>query len=158
MTPRLTPRLGRRNPARSRLGRATSATIASLLMVATLVVVALFSGATQAEAIQPDRSTPPVDAVEELRLGCRTGVVDGQRGILCRWSEAHHDRLRGYQLYRIVNGSPRELVVTVAAGERLHAFDANVQPGDHVIYGVVARNRSGRVVGIGGPVRVAIPS
>lgn len=115
--------------------------------------------------LAPLLSVPDADArpareqrrVEPLRLDCQVESIGGERGVLCRWSASNRDGLRGYQLYRIVNGSPRELVATVGAGERLHAFDTDIGQGDRLIYGVVARNQHGRVVGLGGPVRLGIP-
>ena len=112
---------------------------------------------TDRVADRPVRDIPRPDRVETLRLKCELDAVGDQRGVSCRWSESSRDSVRGYQLYRIVNGSARQLVATVPAGHRLHAFDAEVRPGDHIVYGVVARNRAGRVIGIGGPVRIAIP-
>ncbi|MEM7091854.1 MAG: hypothetical protein AAF567_02530 [Actinomycetota bacterium] len=135
-----------------------------LLAVLTLVV-AMFATAGVAAAGPADARERvsdrvghdrPHDRIEQLRLACNVDIVDGERGVLCRWSESTRDNLRGYQLYRIVNGSARQLVGTVAAGERLHIFDTDVAAGDHIIYGVVARNRVGRVIGLGGPVRLGI--
>lgn len=109
-------------------------------------------------AREPVRDVPRPDVVEELRFACRPDIVQGHRGVLCRWSESSRDDVRAYQLYRIVNGSARELVATVPVGDRLAAFDRDIEAGDHIVYGVVARNVVGRVIGIGGPARVAIPS
>jgi len=137
----------------------------SRLTVALLIVVTVLSSlfvATEADARPTQRARQARDAqvqpkVEPLRLACDIDIVGDERGVLCRWSASSRDNLRGYQLYRIVNGSPRELVATVLPGERLHAFDTNVNQGDRLIYGVVARNGQGRVIGLGGPVRLGIP-
>lgn len=138
------------------LRRLRSAT--AVITTAVAVVVASIAVTSGVDARQVAvAEAEPIQIVEELRFGCRADVVDGQRGVVCRWSEASADGIRGYQLYRIVNGAPRELVSTVANGERRGAFDRDVEPGDHLIYGVVGRNRSGAVVAIGGPVRLALP-
>ena len=139
-----------------------SRTLHRLLAIAVLVVATLASGVAVADA-QPirDRVAEPVrdrpnDRIEELRFACNQEIVGDQRGVLCRWSASTRDDVRGYQLYRIVNGAARELVATVPVGDRLHAFDTDLLAGDRVIYGVVARNTAGRVIGIGGPVRLGI--
>lgn len=126
--------------------------IAVALLAMSLLTPLLTSAQADARpAAEPER------IVDTLRLDCQVDSVDGERGVLCRWSASERDGVRGYQLYRIVNGSPRELVATVAAGERLHAFDADIGQGDRLIYGVVARNGNGRMIGLGGPVRLGIP-
>ena len=143
---------------------------ALILMLVSLFAAMLAATAAVAEAqpaIDGDRVTDrvrdvrphdrPNDRVEPLRLACHPDIVGDERGVLCRWSASSRDNVRGYQLYRIVNGSARQLVATVPVGDRLHAFDSEIRPGDHIIYGVVARNRAGRVIGLGGPVRVHIP-
>ena len=125
----------------------------ALTLLATMTVVA------EAQPLRDHDAKPVHDRPsdrEELRLGCSVDIIDGERGVLCRWSQATNDTVRGYQLYRIVNGAPRELVATVPAGDRLHAFDTELAAGDRVVYGVVARNTAGRVIGIGGPVRLGI--
>ena len=139
----------------------TAMRLARMLSLA-LLICSLFAVTTAGTAdAQPlrDREAKPVHDRptdrEQLRLGCNVDIVDGERGVLCRWSEATVE-VRGYQLYRIVNGAARELVATVPTGERLHAFDTDLQAGDRVIYGVVGRNAAGRVVAIGGPVRLGI--
>lgn len=97
------------------------------------------------------------DRIEELRLKCRPRIVHGERGVRCRWSASNNDNVRAYQVYRIVNGSPRELVATIPADGRRVSFDADVQRGDRLVYGVVARNAAGRVLAVGGPERLGIP-
>lgn len=126
-----------------------------------MLAFALMATLAVAAEAQPvgDRLAKPVhdgpSDREELRLGCHVDIIGDQRGVLCRWSEATSE-VRGYQVYRIVNGAARELVATVPNGDRLHAFDTDLLPGDRVIYGVVGRNGAGRVVAIGGPVRLGI--
>lgn len=128
--------------------------IMGILVLAVALLVPLLASA---EADARPRARPKA-VVDSLRLDCQVDGVDGERGVLCRWSSSQRDGLRGYQLYRIVNGGPRELVATVGAGERLHAFDTDINRGDRLIYGVVARNDVGRVIGRGGPVRLGIPA
>ncbi len=132
------------------------------LMTIVVALVATTTATVATAEAQPDhvRDADQIDDREhdlaKLRLRCHVDIVGDERGVLCRWSEAMRDDVRGYQLYRIVNGAPRELIATVPAGERLHAFDTSIAPGDRVIYGVVARNTAGRVIAVGGPVRLGI--
>lgn len=142
-----------------RVVRALSLAVLSIALMATSAATAEAQPTkVQRTEVQPTEVRPahdrPTDR-EELRLRCEVDIIGDQRGVLCRWSEATA-QVRGYQLYRIVNGAPRELVATVPNGDRLHAFDTDVLPGDRVIYGVVGRNGAGRVVAIGGPVRLGI--
>ena len=134
--------------------------IAVLAALASFVAVSAATVATADAQPARDRVAQPTqdrgDELAKLRLACHVDIVGDQRGVLCRWSEAVRDDVRGYELYRIVNGAPRELVAAVPAGERLHAFDPAIAAGDRVIYGVVARNSAGRVIAIGGPVRLGI--
>lgn len=140
-------------PRSSRLIRRSGA----LLLLLGLISTVLASPTADARPLRDARPVRAVDRVEELRLACSPDIVGDERGVVCRWSESTSEDLRGYQLYRITNGAARVLVATVAGGERLHAFDSDAAAGDRLIYGVVARNGSGRVIGRGGPVRLGIP-
>jgi hypothetical protein len=61
-------------------------------------------------------------------------------------------------LWRSVDGGPREAVYRVGEDGRRSFFDTDVKPGQHIRYAVVAVNAHGRIVGVGGPDRVAIPA
>jgi len=139
-------------------GRSRSAL--TLIVLVTLLASLFVASDVEARPRQRARQAQDVRAqpkVEPLRLACAVDIVEDDRGVLCQWSASTRDNVRGYQLYRIVNGSPRELVATVLPGERLHAFDTDLQQGDRLIYGVVARDPQGRVIGLGGPVRLGLP-
>jgi len=138
-------------PTRSTFGRA-----AVVAMLALMLVASSSAFTTPVEAQPKDRAPERIDKIEPLRIACAVDSQAGERGVLCRWSESTGDQVRAYQLLRIVNGSPREVVATITPDARLHAFDADIEPGDRIVYGVVARNRSGRVVAVGGPVPVGI--
>lgn len=140
-----------------RARRIGSAALLLSLMAAMVVATAGVADAGPIRDRQPVRVAEQPNPVEELRLACGVEIIDDERGVLCRWSASTHDHVRGYKLFRIVDGSARELVATVGAEERLHGFDVNIEAGNHLIYGVVAVNGNGRVVGIGGPVRLSIP-
>ena len=98
----------------------------------------------------------PASAVETLRLGCNRDFVDGQRGVLCQWSEATNAHTRGYQLFRVTDGSARELVTTVGVNGRRGFFDTDVSAPSSLVYGVVSFNRSGRLLGRSAPVHVQL--
>jgi len=95
---------------------------------------------------------------ETLRLSCAPDAVDGERGITCRWSEAVNPDTRGYRLYRSTDGGGRELVASVGADGPLGHFDTDVKAPSTQVYGVVAVNRVGRVLGRSAPVRVVLGS
>lgn len=143
------------------LRRALRPLVAAVLVV--VVSAGLLGSTATADARQRDVGDRVTDQrghdrePETLRLACHADIIGDQRGVLCRWSASNRDDLRGYQLIRIVNGQAREVVATVVPGHRLAFFDTDVQQGDRLTYGVVARNTAGRVIGVGGPVRLGIP-
>jgi len=118
------------------------------IMLVFAACAMLFAAVPSAEAA--DRS----ERTERLRLACGPELIDGQRGVLCRWSEAKNPHTRGYKLYRIVDGAPRELVATVGVDGRRGHFDTDVAAPSQLIYGVVSVDRSGNLLGRSAPVRV----
>ena len=54
--------------------------------------------------------------------------------------------------------APREAIYRVGEDGRRSFFDTDVKPGQAIRYAVVAVNASGRIVGVGGPDRVVIPT
>lgn len=133
-----------RNPARTRMS----------VLCAILAVIAFASLATATDiGAQP----PERDDIAELRLACRPDNVGGERGVLCRWSESTVAHTRGYVVYRIVDGEPREAIHRVGVDGRRAFFDTEIRPGSTHVYGVVAVNRMGEAVAVGGPERVRWP-
>jgi hypothetical protein len=131
------------------------------LTLATAVVLALFFSTVGTADAQTERArSPQVEPVraalqaETLRLVCGLDFVNGERGVVCQWSEATNTRTRAYQLFRIANGSPRELVTTVGANARLGYFDTDVAAPSSLAYSVISVNRRGRLTGRSVPVRV----
>ena len=124
-----------------------------VLVAIGLVVALLFAtggiAEAQTEQVRSNRAevVRPQPVVETLRLACAPDFIDGERGVLCQWSEATNPQTRGYKLYRITDGSPRELVATVAANGRLGYFDTGVAAPASLVYGVISVNRSGRLLG-----------
>lgn len=143
-------------PGAPRLG--SKRTHVSLVLIASLVVAMLAStaglAAAQADSLT-DRSTPgSAQHPEVLRLACAPDSINGQRGVLCKWSEATNPNTRAYRLYKSTDGSARELVTTVRADGRLGYFDTNVSAPSTLVYGVVSINRNGRVLGQSAPAEV----
>jgi hypothetical protein len=133
----------------------------SKLTLATAVILALFFSTVGTADAQTERvrsqqvdQVRPVPQVEVLRLACGPDFVNGERGVLCQWSEAANPRTRGYKLFRIADGSPREVVTTVGLNGRLGSFDTDVEAPSLLVYVVTSVNRSGRLIGQSAPVQV----
>jgi hypothetical protein len=95
--------------------------------------------------------------VEELRFVCRRDSIEGERGILCRWSRSQQRETRGYLVYRSIDGAEREVIAHVGLDARRANFDTEIIPGAVHIYYVAAVDADGEVIGIGGPERVRWP-
>lgn len=122
-----------------------------VLMLAVTMALALFGSSIGTAEAAVDVEAKPVPKVERLRLFCDATNIDGERGVACRWSGTTESRTRAYQLYKITDGGVRELVATVPGNGRLGHFDTNVESPSTVTYGVIALNRSGRLVGRSAP-------
>lgn len=91
-----------------------------------------------------------------LRFACERASDGEHRGIACRWSAATGE-VRGYVLYRSVDGGAREAIYRAGADGRLGHFDGPLRPGHRYTYAVVALGADGEVLGGGGPVTIGIP-
>lgn len=98
---------------------------------------------------------PP--AADALSLACVLTSNGDQRGVACKWSKATHPAAAGYQLWRSVDGGPREAIYKTGLDGRRGFFDTKIKPGQTIRYAVIVVDRAGRVVGHGGPVAVRIP-
>jgi len=95
---------------------------------------------------------------EELRFNCAF-VIDGDRsGARCAWGESHRAAAVRYVLYRSVDGGAREKIYRTGLNGRRIFLDTDVSAGQTIRYAVVALTASGRVVGVGGPDQVIVPS
>ena len=56
-----------------------------------------------------------------------------------------------------MDGGPREKIYRTGLDGRRAFLDTDIKAGQHIRYAVVALAADGRVVGLGGPVRVRIP-
>lgn len=131
----------------------------TVVVALTIAILASTVGLADAQVDGVQVNDAPVDTrpaskVETLRLKCAVDVVGDQRGVLCQWSEAKNRRTRAYQLYRIVDGSPRELLTTVGRDGRRAYFDTDVSAPSSLVYGVISLNRSGRLIGRSAPVHI----
>lgn len=137
-----------RNPRLTHLRR--------ILLAAAVVLTVLATTIAPADA-QADRSRQrSTQDVERLRLECAPASIDGERGVLCRWSEATNTKTRGYKLLRIVDGEARELVSTVGVDGRLGFFDTDVSSPSSLVYGVISVNRNGRLLGRSAPAYIQL--
>jgi hypothetical protein len=95
---------------------------------------------------------------EELRLRCAFLVDDERQGVACRWSASTRPAAARYVLLRSVDGGPRERIYRTGIDGRRAFLDRDVAAGQTIRYAVLARAADGRIVGIGGPVRVVVPA
>ena len=98
----------------------------------------------------------PEPEPQDLRFGCERASDGDVRGITCRWVGAE-GAVRGYVLYRSVDGGAREAIYRTGPDGRLGHVDGPLRPGHRYTYAVVALDGAGEVVGIGGPVTIGIP-
>jgi hypothetical protein len=98
------------------------------------------------------------DVPKPFKLVCVAKVAEAKVGVVCEWSAAPNDRLRGYQLWRKVGDGARELVTTVPVDGARRFFDTNVQRGQQIVYTLVAIDGDGATVVATDGVRVVIPT
>ena len=144
--------------SRPRTSPPRTITLAATLAL-VLAMLATTVGIADAQGDEPQVNDGPTDVrpalhVETLRLACAPDFINGERGVLCKWSEATNPKTRAYQLYRIVDGSARELLTTVGNDGRRAYFDTDVSAPSSLVYGVVSLNRQGRLIGRSAPVYV----
>ena len=131
------------------------------LAVLALVLATVLTG-THAQASAGERPADPVVAApherpyDPVRFGCRRASDGEHRGIACRWAPV--DGARSYVLFRSVDGGARQAIYRTGAAGRLGHFDGPLRPGHRYRYAVVAYDGNGRVLGVGGPVAIGIPS
>lgn len=94
---------------------------------------------------------------QALRFNCYVVIDRGMTGALCHWSDTTRAAALRYALYRSVDGGPREAIYRTGEDGRRSFLDRNVKPGQVIRYAVVALDRYGRIVALGGPDRVVIP-
>ena len=124
--------------------------------VYTYRVVGLGADGTRVAISNPD-SVRVGRPVEDLRFRCAIVLDDGLQGVACRWSEATRPAAVRYVLYRSVDGAPREKIYRTGLAGRRGVLDTDVKRGQVIRYAVVALAADGRVVSLGGPVRVVLP-
>jgi hypothetical protein len=97
-------------------------------------------------------------SVEKLSLRCAYVIDTTRQGAACRWSKADRPAAARYVLVRSVDGGPRERIYRTGADGRRSFFDTDVAPGQTIRYKVFALARDGRIVGVGGPEIVVVPT
>jgi len=95
---------------------------------------------------------------ETLAFNCVV-IIDGAKtSASCHWSDATRPAAVRYVLWRSVDGGPRQVVYRTGEAGRRTFNDTHVKAGQKIRYAVVALDRFGHIVGVGGPDFVHIPS
>jgi hypothetical protein len=97
-------------------------------------------------------------APEVLRFNCAFIVDGATSGARCTWAASTRPAAVRYVLFRSVDGAAREVVYRTPLNGRRAYLDKDVAAGQSIRYAVVALAVDGRVVGIGGPDTVVIPT
>lgn len=96
--------------------------------------------------IRPEVRPDAEDRLEVLTMTCRNwGGTDGNAAG-CAWRPASHPDAVGYQLWRIVDGSERELVWRGRLDETRH-IDRVPEDASYAVYAVLAVDADGDIVG-----------
>jgi hypothetical protein len=96
--------------------------------------------------------------VEKLGLSCAYVIDTDRQGVACHWAKADRPGAARFVLVRSVDGGPRERIYRTGADGRRSYFDTDVAAGQSIRYKVFAIARDGRVVGVGGPDVVVVPT
>jgi hypothetical protein len=97
-------------------------------------------------------------AAEKLWFNCAY-VIDGAvSGVKCNWAAADRPAAVRYVLFRSIDGAPREAVYRTRLNGKRMFLDTGVAAGQTVRYAVVALDVHGRIVSVGGPDKVVVPT
>ena len=96
--------------------------------------------------------------VEKLGLNCAYVIDNAREGVACHWAKADRPGAKRYVLVRSVDGGPRERIYRTGADGRRSFFDTDVAAGQTIRYKVFAIAHDGRIVGVGGPDDVVVPT
>ncbi len=97
-------------------------------------------------------------APEKLAFNCLY-IIDGSiSGARCHWAASTRPAAVRYVLFRSVDGAARQVVYRTRLNGVRTYLDKSVSAGQSVKYAVVAFASDGRVVGIGGPDVVVVPT
>jgi hypothetical protein len=97
-------------------------------------------------------------APERLGFNCAYIIDATVSGARCHWAASTRPAAVRYVLFRSVDGGAREAIYRTPLNGRRTFLDTNVAAGQSIRYAVVALAADGRVVGIGGPDTVVIPT
>lgn len=97
---------------------------------------------------------PPERDVEGLEIGCEAiEGDDGDQGASCSWTAATNETAAGYQLWRIVSGGERELVLRTGLDQTSHT-DRVGDDARYAWYAVLAVDSDDEIVGRSRAVKV----
>ena len=114
---------------------------------------------TDGHGVRDQRVVSSASAVRRRSSPCGCAyVIDGAtQGVACHWS-GRRVRRGAVRPLRSVDGGARESDLPDAHGGRRSFLDTDVKAGQTIRYKVVALAADGRVVGIGGPDRIVVPT
>ena len=96
--------------------------------------------------------------VEKLGFGCAYVIDNARQGVACHWAKADRPAAKRFVLVRSVDGGARERIYRTGENGRRSFFDTDVAAGQSITYKVFAISRDGRIVGVGGPDTVVVPT
>jgi hypothetical protein len=97
-------------------------------------------------------------AAEKLAFNCAYVIDGAMRGVKCNWAASTRPAAIRYVLFRSVDGAARQVVYRTRLNGTRRFLDTGVTAGQKVRYAVVALAADGRIVGVGGPDTVLIPT
>ncbi len=95
---------------------------------------------------------------EKLGLNCAYVIDNTRQGAACHWAAADRPGAKRFVLVRSVDGGARERIYRTGVNGRRSFFDTDVAAGQTITYKVFAIARDGRIVGVGGPDTVVVPT
>ena len=97
-------------------------------------------------------------SAEKLAFNCAYVIDTARQGVACHWEKADRPGAARYVLVRSVDNGARQPIYRTGADGRRSFFDTDVAAGQTIRYKVFALARDGRVVGVGGPDIVVVPT
>jgi hypothetical protein len=95
---------------------------------------------------------------DRIRLDCFYKIDGAVSGVSCNWGKSMRPAAIRYTLFRSVDGGPRQAIYRTGVNGRRSFLDSNVQAGQTVRYGVIVWATGGRIVGVGGPETIVVPT
>jgi hypothetical protein len=95
---------------------------------------------------------------QQLDLKCVYLIDATTQGVWCHWSKSTRPAAVRYVLFRSVDGAEREGIYRTGIHGRRSFLDTHVKAGQVIRYKVLAVAADGRIVGVGGPERIVVPT